>query len=574
MTYIPLARKYRPSQFTDLIGQEAVVKALSNAIELKREPHAVVFTGTRGVGKTTTARLYAKALNCDNGPSANPCDSCTSCMSIAECRHEDVLEIDGASHNGVDEVRELQESLAYVPQRSPFRIFIIDEVHMLSSSAFNALLKTLEEPPEHVVFVFATTELNKVPPTILSRCQVFHLPCLSIDLIEQRLGRVLDAEGISYEPTALSLIAEHGRGSMRDALTFLDQVIALGGGSVTEIGLKSLISRVDGAELVGFLTAMLMRDAQVLVAATARWEQSGLSMIQIIETLSRYCRHAMIVKDIGRTGLGTTLFGDDLALVERLALQARDSSPLDLNRIFRLLVRCREELSGSTLDRFIIENNLLEWCFDPGLPTVDEIMQALKSGGGNPTARPGAPTPIGSPSPAPNRNLRAGFESLKNAKTTPLSQEPVKIENKAEAVEQHEPKPVWPSDWRNMVEQWKKRKPLEARMLEECNLVKYNTQEIVLSVSSGTMVGNRLSQADVQNILKRQMDEMFGFKGRLSILAREESLPNSNETLLEERLREKKIRDARIIEDSKSDRLTLDAIQLFGARVEHVELRS
>ena len=186
-SYIPLARKYRPATFSELAGQDATATALANAIRLGREPHAVIFSGVRGIGKTTSARLYAKALNCDTALSPEPCNHCESCLAITAGNHEDVMEIDGASNTSVDDVRALRETVSYVPQRSRFKVYIIDEVHMLSQSAFNALLKTLEEPPAHVVFIFATTELQKIPQTIMSRCQLFHLQRMGLNTIRERI---------------------------------------------------------------------------------------------------------------------------------------------------------------------------------------------------------------------------------------------------------------------------------------------------------------------------------------------------------------------------------------------------
>src|SRR5882724_8413526 len=240
VSYLVLARKWRPQTFSDLVGQEHVSQTLANAIDTNRVAHAFLFTGVRGVGKTTSARIMAKALNCEKGPTATPCLVCSPCREIAAGADLDVQEIDGASYNGIDEVRRLQESLPYRPARDRSKIFIVDEVHMLSQSAWNAFLKTLEEPPPHVKFIFATTEVHKVPITILSRCQRYDFKLIPTQLIAKRLKHVLSSEGIASDDGALSIIAREAAGSMRDAMSLLDQVIAwndkaLDGDSVSRV---------------------------------------------------------------------------------------------------------------------------------------------------------------------------------------------------------------------------------------------------------------------------------------------------------------------------------------------------
>src|SRR4051812_40309856 len=223
--YTVLARRYRPQQFGDLVGQEAVAQALANALQSNRVAHAYLFTGARGVGKTSTARILAKALNCEKGPTTTPCGECDLCKSIAAGDDQDVLEIDGASNRGIDEVREIRSNVQYRPSRARYKIYIIDEVHMLTTPAFNALLKTLEEPPPHVKFIFATTEVNKIPVTILSRCQRFDFAGIGLTRIVERLQQIVAAEGMQADQDALTLIARRAGGSMRDAQSLLDQLL-------------------------------------------------------------------------------------------------------------------------------------------------------------------------------------------------------------------------------------------------------------------------------------------------------------------------------------------------------------
>ncbi len=376
MSYLSLARKYRPNTFADLVGQESVGLALANAIRLKREPRGVIFTGVRGIGKTTTARIYAKALNCDKGPCPEPCNVCASCVAIQRGSHEDVLEIDGASNTGVDDVRALQETLAYVPQRSAFKIYIIDEVHMLSVSAFNALLKTLEEPPEHIVFVFATTELHKVPETIQSRCQIFHLQKISTQLSARRMATILDQEAIPYEERAIQWIAREGKGSLRDALTLLDQVIAIGDGSVLWSAVEPLVMSGHAEPIYDLLKMLLQKNSGGILSVIARWDQEGLSMVILVEELIKACRNAFVLKTI--QGQSTELELLDLEEREQQALKAlgQEAQVFDLNRLFRSFVKCLDDLRSSELDRFVVENYALEWCLDPGLPDLTALFQS------------------------------------------------------------------------------------------------------------------------------------------------------------------------------------------------------
>ena len=363
MTYQPLARKYRPGQFAELVGQEAVSKALANAISMGREPHALIFTGVRGVGKTTIARLYAKALNCEARlpqGSAEPCNICASCQAISRGNHEDVLEIDGASNTGVGDVRSLQETIDYRPQRSAFKVYIIDEVHMLSGAAFNALLKTLEEPPGHVVFVFATTEIQKVPQTIMSRCQAFYLKKLPAALILRRLEYILAQEGIGAEEKALAVIAREGHGSLRDALTLLDQAIALGNGRVTVESLGWLVSNLSSAPYLELLAALTARDAARVLLVLEALDQGGADFTLVVEQTAELARHGFVLQGLGAKGLELALLGLDDVEVATLTELALSAGAFDLNRIFRTLVKCRGDLEGSALDRYIVENYLFE----------------------------------------------------------------------------------------------------------------------------------------------------------------------------------------------------------------------
>ena len=273
MSYTALARKWRPRNFGELTGQEHVLRALANALDSGRVHHAFLFAGTRGVGKTTIARILAKCLNCERGVSSRPCGECAACVEIDAGRNMDVIEVDAASQTKVEETRELLENVQYAPGRSRYKVYLIDEVHMLSTHSFNALLKTLEEPPPHVKFLLATTDPQRLPATVLSRCLQFNLKRLSVGLIAGRLKSILDAEGIASEPAAVQLIAQAGDGSLRDALSLLDQLLAFGGGAVREADARAMLGTVDRSQVEKLLNLLAAGDAAALMSYANELEQ-------------------------------------------------------------------------------------------------------------------------------------------------------------------------------------------------------------------------------------------------------------------------------------------------------------
>ena len=288
--YRVLARKYRPQTFAELIGQEAMVRTLSNAIASGRIAHAFMLTGVRGVGKTTTARIIARALNCvgpdgSGGPTVAPCGECVHCRSIAEDRHVDVIEMDAASHAGVGEIRDLTDGVRYRPVSARHKVYIIDEVHMLSKQAFDALLKTLEEPPPNTVFVLATTEIHKVPVTVVSRCQRFALRRVPIELLLRHYQRIAEIEGVAAEPAALGLIARAADGSVRDGLSLLDQAIALGAGRVEEAAVRDMLGVADRGQVFDLLEGVLRGDAAEALARMDRLYQEGADPLMVLQEL-------------------------------------------------------------------------------------------------------------------------------------------------------------------------------------------------------------------------------------------------------------------------------------------------
>jgi DNA polymerase-3 subunit gamma/tau len=340
MTYQVLARKWRPRNFAAMVGQEHVVRALTNALGGQRLHHAYLFTGTRGVGKTTLARILAKALNCEAGVTATPCGRCASCLEIDAGRYVDLIEVDAATNTRVDEMRQLLDNAVYAPTRGRFKVYVIDEVHMLSNSAFNAMLKTLEEPPEHVKFILATTDPQKIPVTVLSRCLQFNLKQMPAAAIAAHLERVLKEEGVPAEGPALRLIAHAARGSMRDALSLVDQAIAYSAGNLSEGAVRAMLGTVDAGHLLDALEALGRGDATALLAIADAMEARSLSFESALAELARLLHRIALVQtapealpedapDRARlVALARSLPAEDVQLYYQIALQGRQDLPL------------------------------------------------------------------------------------------------------------------------------------------------------------------------------------------------------------------------------------------------------
>jgi DNA polymerase-3 subunit gamma/tau len=338
MTYQVLARKWRPRSFATLVGQEHVVRALTHALEQQRLHHAYLFTGTRGVGKTTLARILAKALNCETGITATPCGKCSICLEIDAGRCIDLIEVDAATNTKVDEMRQLLDNAVYAPSRGRFKVYVIDEVHMLSSSSFNAMLKTLEEPPEHIKFILATTDPQKIPVTVLSRCLQFNLKNMPVGAIASHLERVLGAEKIAADHQALGLIAHAARGSMRDALSLLDQAIAYSGGNVTEEAVRGMLGTVDTGHLFDALEAVAAGDASRALAIADAMETRSLSFDNALGELGRLL-HRVALAQTSADALPA-----DFPERARVVALARSIDPEDTQLYYQIALHGRRDL--------------------------------------------------------------------------------------------------------------------------------------------------------------------------------------------------------------------------------------
>jgi DNA polymerase III subunit gamma/tau len=398
MSYQVIARKYRPQTFEEVVGQRPIVTTLKNAVEQRRIHHAYLFSGPRGVGKTTVARLLAKSLNCAQGPTPIPCNACSSCAEIAQSRSMDVLEIDGASNRGIENIRELRETVRYAPARDRYKVFIIDEVHMLTDPAWNALLKTLEEPPAQVVFVFATTEYREIPRTILSRCQHFEFRKVPPTELLAHLAKVAQGEGVTVEPQVFDLIARVADGSLRDALSALDQVIAFSGSQVTGDQARTILGVVDRELILGFYQAVRERDCARLVGIVDTLFEKGYQPVEFVEDLMAHGRDLLLLRALPDTGHLVAGTEEELrALRERAASWNED----ELLRILELLTREAPRLRSSSHARFLLEALAIKLARLSDLRPIEEILARLET--------PGRPADAGAPpATAPPAGPRTG----------------------------------------------------------------------------------------------------------------------------------------------------------------------
>ncbi len=397
MSYQVLARKWRPRQFADLVGQEHVVRALVNGLDSNRLHHAFLFSGTRGVGKTTVARILAKSLNCENGVSSRPCGSCPACIEVDEGRFVDLIEVDAASRTKVDDTRELLENVQYAPTRGRFKVYLIDEVHMLSSHSFNALLKTLEEPPPHVKFLLATTDPQKLPVTVLSRCLQFNLKRLQPQQIELQLSRILAAEGIPNEVPALSLLAQAADGSMRDGLSLLDQAIAYCGGTVAEREVRDMLGTIDNATIERLLAALAAGDATAVLAVVADMSERSVDYDGLLQELLRWLHHVALAQTAA-----DVLRADAPDRAQLLGF-ARDMTPEDVQLYYQTGLIGRRDLALAPDPRSGLEMVLLRMlAFRPAgaLSAGSDSAQGARGGNVRPEGQvAAAAAPEGSPPP-------------------------------------------------------------------------------------------------------------------------------------------------------------------------------
>lgn len=433
--YRVLARKYRPSNFNDLIGQDAMVRTLSNAFETGRIPQAWILTGVRGVGKTTTARILARALNYEladgsvKGPTIQMPAPGVHCRAIMESRHIDVLEMDAASHTGIDDVRQITDGVRYAPSSARYKVYIIDEVHMLSEKAFNAFLKTLEEPPEHAKFVFATTEIRKVPVTVLSRCQRFDLRRVDADVLMAHLANIVTREGVEAEPEALGLIARAAEGSVRDSLSLLDQAIAHAAGLVRAEDVRQMLGLADRTRVIDLFEHLAKGDIASAFAEFREQYDTGADPVVVLSDLAEFVNFVTRVKVVPATA-------DNVALGEAERTRGREFatklSMRVLSRMWQMLLKGIAEVQNATRPQAAAEMVLVRIAYVADLPTPDEAIKMIGEGGGASAAS----SPVSGGGAAPRAPAPASFAQASAPRTMPPQR------SAGETVARQQPKPV------------------------------------------------------------------------------------------------------------------------------------
>ncbi len=553
MSYLVLARKWRPQQFEDLVGQEHVSQTLKNAITADRVHHAFLFTGARGVGKTSAARIFAKALNCQEGPTTEPCGICPSCVEITASQGIDVFEIDGASNTGVDDIRELRENIRYLPSQSRYKIFIIDEVHMLSINAFNALLKTLEEPPEHAKFIFATTEPHKIPITIHSRCQRFDFRKIGLAQLQARLRFVVDQEQVQVSDVGLGMIARSGGGSMRDALSTLDQVIAFCGDQIADDDLQGLLGLVSRRILLDTIEAILGRDARQVLAAVQKVDEHGHSFRQFCQQLVELVRALVILKVTQEPG---DLLDFSETELQELRTMATPASLEDLQRLLGLLIRTEAELATSNYPRLNMEMVLVKLASLPAGVEVAKLVAKLDAlekrlaGGALPTP-PAAPQPAPTPQPS--------------STDIPPPPEP--------DPEPPGKKPEAPSvtagdkSWAGLVEFVKqRRRPRISALLEQSSLLLLELPRLEIGMPAKFYA---LADPDMRESLETLATDYFGSKVKVEVkrINGEQQTPPS---LHEERVQQQSDRQRKLKENAEQHPMVKSAVEIFNGKIEEI----
>jgi DNA polymerase III subunit gamma/tau len=575
MDYLVSARKYRPAAFRDVIGQPHVVQTLSNAIASKRIAHAFLFSGTRGVGKTTMARILAKALNCEQGPTATPCDTCINCREIAQGTSVDVIEIDGASNTGVDDVREIRENVKFTPFHGHYRIYIIDEVHMLSTSAFNALLKTLEEPPAHVVFIFATTEIHKIPATILSRCQHYNFRRIPHAEIVQRLRFVVQQDGLTVEDRSLSSIARTSDGSMRDALSILDQVVAFAGKAVKHGDLETLLGTIPQEHVRAMIAAIIAKDGPAAVGVIAQLLDQGHDFRAYCADLVEYARHMLVAGVVPAAQELRSLIEAPEEDVRQIVADAKAFTVEQAHELFRILSQAEDALRLSAHPRFVLESAAIRAArlLTPGT----SVPAAPAMAGPTPPRQTTTPAAPAAPSRPPSGySPTAPAKPMTQTRPAPSSLPPSSIASPKPAppkppAQPANTKPVQAAppplqlNWEQVVEHVSGRHPNIGVFLEMGTLLGIEGDQLTIGYQSNASVARgMMEKPDNQRLVADLCAELAGRPVRLKIV---ELAGGQTAALSPAQTRAAKARSQKdaLLEQTRAHPLVKQARDVFGS---------
>jgi len=562
MSYQVLARKWRPQNFQELVGQEHVQRALVNALDDDRLHHAYLFTGTRGVGKTTIARIFSKSLNCETGITSIPCGKCSTCVEIAEGRYVDLIEVDAASRTGVDDTRELLENVQYAPTRGRYKVYLIDEVHMFSKSSFNALLKTLEEPPPHVKFLLATTDPQKLPVTILSRCLQFNLKRLPVSLIISHLQHVLTAEEVEHNVTALQLIAEAADGSMRDALSLLDQALAFGGGSVQELEVRDMLGSVSRDKVLGLLKAVLQRDAIQTMQAVAALAEFSPDFENVLAELLSLLHHMSLAKTVPEA------LDEFVSAREALLELSEQVSAEDLHLFYQIALIGRRDLPLSPDARNGFEMILLRMlAFRPAVVDADSVPQAQ--------TQPETQTYV-QETAQPQALAQRNAQVVKSKVQTEPVVQPVKDAIREQDATQYAELPAEPAaaqtasgnavsnDWRDIVNALGLG-GLVKQLAINCTMQQRDGRKIVLHIASGH---SNLINPKAQQRLQQALGEYFNIDAQLEInVVNKNQIGAKSESPAQAIQRETNQRQQQAVEAINEDSFTRSLKENFNAEI-------
>lgn len=614
MDYQVSARKYRPGTFDDVIGQSHVVQTLMNSIATKRIAHAFLFSGTRGVGKTTVARILAKALNCEQGPTGTPCNTCANCQEITQGTSVDVVEIDGASNTSVDDVREIRENVKFTPFRGQYRVYIIDEVHMLSNSAFNALLKTLEEPPSHVVFIFATTEIHKIPATILSRCQHYNFRRISKAEIVQRLRHVADQDGLTIEDRSLMALARASEGSMRDGLSLLDQIIAFGGNTIRHEDLEALLGAVPQERVRAMVEAVIQQDSAKALQVIAALLDQGHDVRAYCADLVEYVRNMLVAAVVPS---GPELRSLIEATEEDLTQLARDAERFtveQLQELFRMYAAAEDSLRVSAHPRFVLETAAVRatrllrtaevqpassrLAVQPEKPAADRrivtqtpaqtqdkatpspapvvkttgvkvsqdnVAKTSAAGGSTPKAPSVTPPREVAAPPARTPAVAPSAPVVPPASAAPVQQEP-KVTSAAEASAA-----AVEVNWEQFQEAVSTNHPNIAPFLEMGRLVKIEGGLITLGFAKqATTARSMLEKEDNLQALAALGESLYGCAVRIRIVEVAEQDPGTAPTMKQIRVAKEQEQRLILTQQAKAHPLVKQALEMFGGELAEV----
>lgn len=575
------ALKWRPQKFAQMVGQEPIIRTLQNAIKSDRVAHAYLFSGARGVGKTTTARVFAKALNCENGPSPEPCDTCINCEEIRMGRSMDVTEVDGASNNGVAEVRELIEKVKYSATSCRYKVYVIDEVHMLSKSAFNALLKTLEEPPPKVVFIFATTELIKIPETILSRCQCFEYKALSREQVAEQLGLICKEEGISVDPTSLRQIAKSGGGSMRDSQSFLDQAIAFCGSEINSEAVETVLGAVSQDVLESFCQNLADGNAPGLIEKIQEIVRSGKDLNIFCRDLMEFIRDLILIQSGAKVEILSNASGRDTSEVKALAGKLESDQ---LRQSFSILAKAEEDMRRSPLPQLIFEmaairlTDVRPYRDIGGL--IEQINQ-LEDDSPAPAPRvqvappPSQPTSrppvVSAPPRQPNPELAVAAPApSRQPDPEPVVTAPEPLPDRVEEpVETLKPPPNigdWEPRWRQAVADVCKKKPNFKLYLGSCKAEFEAPAKLIINVAD-SMTLSRLNDPANLDLIKESVNKFFGTSVQLELIEKKTlktEEPTFGQNIDEDNGEIKEYTEGGYQNDIQ---IIQDAIDIFGGKV-------